>query len=184
MVTCHLGNGCSVTGTRDGVAVSTTMGFTPMDGLMMAAPGPGARSGNSVICAENPEGSRRPSSSMFSTTKPDCRGCPAYLQTIGKSKTLRVRATSWSPCWPWYLCRPCPRVRWIACRDLGGVDALVFTAGVGEHSAALRTACDGPPQCWHCASIPGRISRAHRMAILLPMSPTGAFWSSTLARSS
>jgi acetate kinase len=41
IVSCHLGNGCSVTGIRDGRSVDTTMGFTPLDGLMM-----GTRSGS------------------------------------------------------------------------------------------------------------------------------------------
>ncbi len=37
VVTCHLGNGCSATASRGGVAVDTTMGFTPLDGLMMGS---------------------------------------------------------------------------------------------------------------------------------------------------
>src|SRR5207253_2831142 len=35
LISCHLGNGCSATAVRGGKAVATTMGFTPMDGLMM-----------------------------------------------------------------------------------------------------------------------------------------------------
>lgn len=41
MITCHLGNGCSLAAIRDGYSVDTTMGFTPLDGLMM-----GSRSGS------------------------------------------------------------------------------------------------------------------------------------------
>jgi acetate kinase len=41
IVSCHLGNGCSITGIRAGRSVGTTMGFTPLDGLMM-----GTRSGS------------------------------------------------------------------------------------------------------------------------------------------
>ncbi|RME32038.1 acetate kinase [Candidatus Woesearchaeota archaeon] len=40
LVTCHLGNGSSITAIKDGVAVDTSMGFTPLDGLLM-----GTRSG-------------------------------------------------------------------------------------------------------------------------------------------
>lgn len=40
LITCHLGNGCSLAAVRHGVSVDTTMGFTPLDGLMM-----GSRSG-------------------------------------------------------------------------------------------------------------------------------------------
>ena len=41
LVTCHLGNGCSLAAIRDGKSVDTTMGFTPLEGLMM-----GTRSGS------------------------------------------------------------------------------------------------------------------------------------------
>jgi len=41
LVTCHLGNGCSLAAIRDGYSVDTTMGFTPLEGLMM-----GTRSGS------------------------------------------------------------------------------------------------------------------------------------------
>ena len=40
MITCHLGNGCSITAVNGGECVDTTMGFTPLDGFMM-----GTRSG-------------------------------------------------------------------------------------------------------------------------------------------
>ena len=40
MITCHLGNGCSLAAIADGISINTTMGFTPLDGLMM-----GTRSG-------------------------------------------------------------------------------------------------------------------------------------------
>ena len=35
LITCHLGNGCSMSAIDHGVAVDTTMGLTPLDGLMM-----------------------------------------------------------------------------------------------------------------------------------------------------
>ncbi|PYV07411.1 MAG: acetate kinase, partial [Acidobacteria bacterium] len=41
LITCHLGNGCSLAAIRDGRSVDTTMGFTPLEGLMM-----GTRSGS------------------------------------------------------------------------------------------------------------------------------------------
>lgn len=41
LITCHLGNGCSVTAVKKGVAVDTSMGFTPLEGLVM-----GTRSGD------------------------------------------------------------------------------------------------------------------------------------------
>ena len=41
LVSCHLGNGCSLAAIRDGRSVDTTMGFTPLEGLMM-----GTRSGS------------------------------------------------------------------------------------------------------------------------------------------
>ena len=44
LVTCHLGNGCSLAAIREGRSVDTTMGFTPLEGLMM-----GTRSGSRCV---------------------------------------------------------------------------------------------------------------------------------------
>lgn len=41
LITCHLGNGCSITAIKNGVSIDTSMGFTPLEGLMM-----GTRSGD------------------------------------------------------------------------------------------------------------------------------------------
>jgi acetate kinase len=41
LLTCHLGNGCSLAAVKGGLSIDTTMGFTPLDGLMM-----GSRSGS------------------------------------------------------------------------------------------------------------------------------------------
>src|SRR5262249_19210090 len=41
IIVCHLGNGCSLSAVRDGISIDTTMGFTPLEGLMM-----GTRSGS------------------------------------------------------------------------------------------------------------------------------------------
>ena len=41
LITCHLGNGCSLAAIKNGCSIDTTMGFTPLDGLMM-----GSRSGS------------------------------------------------------------------------------------------------------------------------------------------
>ncbi len=37
LITCHLGNGCSLAAIRGGKSIDTTMGFTPADGLMMGS---------------------------------------------------------------------------------------------------------------------------------------------------
>ena len=45
LITCHLGNGCSMSAIDHGVAVDTSMGLTPLDGLMMGTRGRRDRSG-------------------------------------------------------------------------------------------------------------------------------------------
>ncbi len=49
LISCHLGNGASLAAVRGGKSVDTTMGFTPLEGLMMGTRSGSARSGNSGV---------------------------------------------------------------------------------------------------------------------------------------
>ncbi len=48
IIVCHLGNGCSLSAVKNGISINTTMGFTPLEGLMM-----GSRSGSNRSCYFN-----------------------------------------------------------------------------------------------------------------------------------
>ena len=94
LVVCHLGSGASLAAVRDGRSVDTTMGFTPLDGLVM-----GTRSGPSTRgwCSGWPStpARRRPSWPPPWTTGPGCWGWP------GPRTCVR--------CWPGPTGRTAPR---------------------------------------------------------------------------
>jgi len=133
LVVCHLGGGCSVTAVRDGRSVDTTMGFTPLEGVPMATrPGtvdPGAllyliRQG--VPTEELDDQIERHS---------------GLLALSGMSGDVAKLERSDDPVAAFALelfaYRVATAVGAMAVA-LRGLDALVFTAGVGEHSARVR----------------------------------------------
>ncbi len=147
LVTCHLGNGCSLAAIREGRSVDTTMGFTPLEGLMM-----GTRSGSvdpgilTYLMREK----------HFSGQQLDevLNHKSGLLGVSGVSSDMRqILAASKNGDEPAKMARAklaldiyIHRLRsgiGAMIAVLGGVDALVFTAGVGENSPEVRAAvCD------------------------------------------
>jgi acetate kinase len=133
LVVCHLGGGCSVTAVLDGRSVDTTMGFTPLEGVPMATrPGsvdPGAllhllREG--VPLDELDEAIERES---------------GLLALSGISGDVEELERSREPAAAFALDVFAYRVAGAVAAmsvALGGLDALVFTAGIGEHSERVR----------------------------------------------
>jgi len=143
VVTCHLGNGCSATATRAGVAVATTMGFTPMDGLMMGTR-PGSLDPGLLLHVQEHCGLRVAELDQVLNHGAGLQGVSGvssdYRQVEAAAREGNDRARLALEI---YAVRVREAVGSLAV-TLGGIDALVFTAGVGEHSAALRAAaCDG-----------------------------------------
>lgn len=136
-ITCHLGNGCSAAAARGGQAVTTTMGFTPLEGLMM-----GSRSGSVdpgiLLHAMERMGlsaeqlgdilQRRSGLWGVSGISSDFR----TVQSAGKEGHARAQLALGI-----YANSVKAAIGSLAVA-LGGVDALVFTAGVGENAADLR----------------------------------------------
>jgi acetate kinase len=143
IITCHLGNGCSAAAVHRGAAVATTMGFTPLEGLMM-----GTRSGSvdpgillhvqrrcGLGAAELEEALLHRSGLVgVSGVSSDFRRVQDAADRGNERARLALEI---------YADRIRSSVGALAVA-LGGVDALVFTAGVGENAARLRAAvCEG-----------------------------------------
>lgn len=134
VVAAHLGNGASVCALRDLRSVGTSMGFTPLDGLMMGtrcgAIDPGVvlylirQRGMAVADVEDLLGKRS-----------------GLLGVSGLSADMRVLEASDAPsareALAMYADRAAAAIA-AQCAAIDGLDALVFTGGVGEHSSATR----------------------------------------------
>jgi len=136
LVTCHLGGGCSITAVDGGRSVDTTMGFTPLDGLVMATRAgsvdPGLvlhllRSGTSVdeLLALLEEGSGLLGLSGVSA---DLREVVAARDAGHERAALAVDV---------FVHRVATGIGSMLAA-LGGVDAIVFTGGIGEGSPEVR----------------------------------------------
>lgn len=143
IITCHLGNGCSVTAVKDGRSVETTMGFTPLEGLMM-----GTRSGSidpAVLTflmrqhglgADQLDDMLNKQSGLLGVSglSADMRGVLAGMHEGNARAKLAFDL---------YIHRLRIAIGGMAA-VLEGVDVLVFTAGVGENSPEVRAAaCKG-----------------------------------------
>jgi acetate kinase len=136
IITCHLGAGASVAAVVDGRSVDTTMGFTPLEGLVMAT-----RSGTVdpglVLWLEEHE---HLSPHEVATALEHRSGLTALAGT-GDMREVQARAHHGDPdaalALEVYLHRLVTGIGAMIAAA-GGVDVLVFTGGVGEHSATIR----------------------------------------------
>ncbi len=139
LVVCHLGNGCSASAIRGGSAVDTTMGFTPLDGLMM-----GTRSGSvdpGILLYLLKE--RKLSADQIDEALNHASGLLGVSGVSGDYREVEEAAGRGDDRARLALEIYANRVRsaiGALAATLGGLDALVFAAGVGEHSATLRAA--------------------------------------------
>jgi acetate kinase len=136
-VICHLGNGCSASATLGGKAIATTMGFTPLEGMVMGSRAGSVDPGILIYALERMGLSagelgevlqRRSGLLGVSGVSSDFRAVQeAAMEGNGRARlALSIYANSVRDA-----------IGTLAV-TLGGVDSLVFTAGVGENSAPLR----------------------------------------------
>jgi acetate kinase len=139
IITCHLGNGCSLAAIQNGHSIDTTMGFTPLEGLMMGSrPGsidPGILVhllGRSGYTAEQLDHLLNYESGLLgiSGLSTDLRQILAAMEQGHQRAQLAFDM---------FIHRLRTHLGAMVA-SLGGVDALVFTAGIGENSAAVRSA--------------------------------------------
>jgi acetate kinase len=136
VVVAHLGNGCSACAMRDRVSIATTMGFTALDGLPM-----GTRCGEldaGVVLYLIQQKGMTPDELVDLLYRRS-----GMLGLSGISSDFRELLASDSPRAGFALEVFCNRVaRHIAslAAALGGLDGIVFTAGVGENAAPVRSA--------------------------------------------
>jgi acetate kinase len=135
LIVCHLGGGCSVTAVRDGRSVDTTMGFTPLEGVPMATRAGSVDPGALLYMLEHHLtreeldrmlehesgllGLSGISGAVRELERSEADGARLALSVFAYRVALAVGAMTTA---------------------VRGLDALVFTAGIGEHSAVVRSA--------------------------------------------
>ncbi len=143
LVTCHLGNGCSMAAIQGGVSVDTTMGFTPLEGLLM-----GTRTGDMdpsvILFIMGKEGLTLNEASTLLNKHSGLQGISGISsdmrEIVTEMKGGDKRATLAFDVFAYRVKKYIGAYAAI----LGGVDAVVFTGGIGENSAEIRkAACEG-----------------------------------------
>ena len=138
IVTCHLGNGCSITAVDGGKSVDTSMGLTPLEGVLM-----GTRSGDldPAVLETLINNEDLTIGEMLNTLnkKSGLLGISGYSSDMRDVLTAADEGNA--------RCRTavemfCYRIRkYIGAyaAAMGGLDAVVFTAGIGENNPRLRS---------------------------------------------
>jgi acetate kinase len=142
VVLAHLGNGASMAAVRDGVGVDTTMGFSPTGGLVM-----GTRSGDldpSVPLFLLEERGLTPTQVSDLVNKQagllGVSGTSADMRDLLGREASDARAADAVA----LFCYQAKKFLGALTAALGGLDALVFTGGIGEHSSTVQERiCEG-----------------------------------------
>ena len=139
LITCHLGNGCSLAAIRAGQSIDTTMGFTPLDGLMM-----GTRSGSVdpgiltyLMRAEKLDGQALDTILNSESGLLGISGLSADMREIVAAMFSGNQRAQLA--FDMFVHRLCAGIGAMLA-TLNGADALIFTAGIGENSAEVRSA--------------------------------------------
>lgn len=138
LVTCHLGNGCSLAAVRDGHSIDTTMGFTPLEGLMM-----GTRSGSIdpgiltyLLRQGHIDGNKIDEVLNQKSGLLGISGLSGDMRQI--LSAIRQGNARSKLAFDIYVHRLQAGIGAMVA-VLGGIDVLVFTAGVGENSPEVRS---------------------------------------------
>jgi len=137
IITCHLGNGCSITAVKGGTSIDTSMGFTPLEGLLM-----GTRCGDldpgviyTIACKEhfnldqiNTFLNKQCGIQAISGLTNDLREIETEADCGNYQALLALKVFSY-------------RLKKYIAAYIGvmnGIDVIVFTGGIGENSATVR----------------------------------------------
>jgi acetate kinase len=143
LITCHLGNGSSLTAVKNGRSIDTSMGFTPLEGIVM-----GTRSGDidpSIpLFIMEKEGV---TSGEMDTLLNKKSGLAGITGGDNDLRTIEEKAENGSPDHQLALRILTRRIKkYIGAYSavMGGLDGVVFTAGIGENSPTVRQqSCEG-----------------------------------------
>ena len=143
IITCHLGNGSSLAAINGGKCMDTSMGFTPLEGLLM-----GTRSGDidcsAVLYLMKQENISMDQMDDMLNTKSGLKGLSGNSNDMEKILKGASSKEEMSQTALEIFCYRIKKYIGAYAAALGRLDVLVFTAGIGENSATVRTkSCEG-----------------------------------------
>jgi len=136
LITCHLGNGCSVAAIRGGRSVDTSMGFTPLEGLVM-----GTRSGDVDPAALLHAVAREEIGAAEVNALLNKHSGLLGISGVSNDMRALLEAEAQNPRARLAVDVFCYRLRkYVAAYMgvLGGIDGLAFAGGIGENAPAIR----------------------------------------------
>jgi len=137
MLTAHLGNGCSACAIEDGRSVDTTMGLTPLEGLVM-----GTRSGdvdpNLHAFLQEAEGMSLESIDTMLNKESGLLGVSGLSGDMRTLTEAAAQGHAQASLAIDLFCYRLAKALLGISAGLSGLDCIVFTGGIGEHSADIR----------------------------------------------
>lgn len=138
IISCHLGNGCSLAAVQNGVCIDTTMGYTPLEGLMM-----GTRCGSidpSILIHLMQQGQDAKTLDDILNKQSGLKGLSGISSDLRPILKAREEGNQRAQlAYDVYIHRLRSHIGAMLA-SLGGIDAIIFTGGVGENSAQVRFA--------------------------------------------
>ena len=140
LITCHLGNGASMAAIDGGRSVDTTMGFTPLEGLLM-----GTRSGDTdpaiILHVMSREELTLHEANTLLNKHSGLFGVSGLSADIRELQKAAGEGQSNARLALDIYCYRVKKYIGAYMAAMGGLDAIVFTAGVGENAKAIRAQC-------------------------------------------
>ncbi len=171
LITCHLGNGCSVCAIDHGISVDCSMGFTPLEGLLMGTRSGDLDPGIVLYLLEH----KKMSVEDVSRALNERAGLLGISGIAGDMRDLTVKASQGAAQAQLAIDVFCYRVKkyigaYLAA--LNGADAIILAGGIGENAPAIRA------QIFECLDVFGlRVNpeaNAQAMAVEKKISPNEA----------
>jgi len=136
IITCHLGNGCSIAAVKNGKSIDTSMGFTPLEGLLM-----GTRSGDLdpavVLHIMNKEELTMHEMNTLLNKHSGLQGLSGLSSDMREIEEA-VEENKQAQLAQQIFCYRLKKYIGSYAAAMGGLDATVFTGGIGENSSLVR----------------------------------------------
>ncbi|KUO59061.1 acetate kinase [bacterium BRH_c32] len=137
LVTAHLGNGCSIAAVDKGISIDTSMGFTPLEGLLM-----GTRSGDMdpsvILYIMGKEGLSLSEANTLLNKHSGLIGLSGESSDMREIEAAVLEGNKKATSAFDVFCYRIKKYVGAYAAAMGGIDALVFTGGIGENSTMVR----------------------------------------------